>query len=91
MKRPTVRLTLVMEWVAATAAGFGAARAFDGGGYGWDLWRVIVAWIGFLTGFAVVEGLIVAVEAVRRRRSPRPWGIGRWTWLMTIVYFDTPR
>ncbi len=93
MRWPTIRIIDLLEWVVALAVGLATFRAcfavpsmmrawerLEGG------WQHLGYAIGpTLFGVAIFEGLVLAVERVRGR-GPRPWGIGRWIWSMTVIY-----
>jgi hypothetical protein len=88
VSRPKVTATVLLEWALAAVAGLAMTRVFEGlAGIGPAVsWmdRALRDYPAFLTGVVAVEGLIVAVSAVRRTASTQ--GIGRWAWLATWLY-----
>ena len=84
-----IRLGDLLEWVLVLALGLGLSR-----------WAVMEFMPdvrqngGRLTVSTYVEPFLAGVSLggatglwwdCRRRKSPRPWGIGRWTWLIACL------
>src|SRR5438874_5167198 len=82
MRRPTIRLAILLEWVAALAVGMAVYRwvgpliEFHNQETFWDYF--IVKFPAILTGIALVESTVLGWESIRRR-GPSSWGIGRWS------------
>jgi hypothetical protein len=82
---------LLIEPILALAAGFGLVYAVVADPIPRpvfiDILSVRLGYLvePFLTGLALVGGLGVALEALRRR-SPRGWGWGRWAWSVAGLY-----
>lgn len=80
MKRPKVRLSFMLELIAALAVGFGLVRWVERNA-GWDditiLFLISAHGSAILSGFALVECGLLMVESLRGQRLTT-WGPGRW-------------
>ena len=93
MKVPKVRIIDLVEWVVAAAIGLATFRAclalphwrllWDRADDAWTRLTFVIA--PALSGVAIFEGLVLAVERARGR-GPRPWGVGRWTWSIAAIF-----
>ncbi len=87
-----MKLSFVLESIAVVSVGLGLARWHiqdpvyaegyaDSGGAEW----LRQVGDGFFAGVAVAGFLGLMVE-VAARRSPRPWGLGRWAWSVVGLF-----
>jgi hypothetical protein len=81
-----MKLSSVAELIVVIAAGLGLGRWTDRAAIEYGpaveptaIYRFRGFASGFFAGAAAVGSLSLLVE-VGRRRSPRPWGPGRWAW-----------
>ena len=87
-----MKLSYVIESIVIVAFGLGFARwhiqdPVYSPGYAqliWALW-LKEAGNGFFAGAAIAGFLGLLIE-VASRRSPRPWGLGRWAWSVVGLF-----
>ncbi len=87
-----MKLSYVIESIVVVAFGLGFARWHIqdpnySSGYAqliWALW-LKEAGNGFFAGAAMAGFLGLLIE-VASRRSPRPWGLGRWAWSVVGLF-----
>ena len=89
VKGPRVRLADLVEWVVAIAVGLAVMRWIAADPFDLELERISGRYrdvvFSILAGVAVVEGLVLSWETVRRR-GPAMWGPGRWVWAATGLF-----
>lgn len=86
-KSKPARLVDLLEWIPSIGLGLALAKFLVGrlsalGDF--PFLRMVMMVESILFAFVVVQGVGLCIEVVRRR-SPSPWGIGRWTWSVAAV------